>query len=1272
MKRLSLIYVFVLLISNISIASIIESVKTGNWTSSNTWKNNISPTANDSVYISIGDTIFINSSSAKCSFLNNSGVVFFKSATNSIKANNTIFQSGTITGNALGTFISNTFNSTGNSIIGKCHLQVSDSIANLDSLDFNNSSGDKFFNQLTNYGLIQNNGNEDISISKKLINYNQFNFSSGEISFGSYGSIHGSISIDELNITDSLIVYDTLTINNKLEGNGHIRNLGVLQLGMTDGNFKIDSLTLTSPNNELHLIRAGNQSIPPISYKKINTLKCLSAGSYSINSPHSIFNLQITNGSQLTINDKQTINSISVGNHSKLISEGLFNLSEIPNILFDSLSYLHLENNQTFLNPIQFGNLEVDANTTLKTEDSLKISGDFTGNGVLEGSLIVEYNGIKPQTIKNIDYETLVYNNSGIDSSIFYGSQSLENLVIIKGGLKIGSHVIQNCNINQEGRLIIGGHSPQFTDTLNTSGELIINSNIATPLFNFIQISPTGLFNNASSADISIDKGISNDGKFIGCLGTACDYYFLQDSSLINGNDSIYIPRLHGKAIINKGILSIAKELKVDTLINNSILILQVDSQNISGHFNFNSNNNTLVFNKDGDQFIPSSFNNMNNIIINNIGSKKLSNNLSVKGDLIINSLSSLKCDSFQITGNFIGNLKIDSLGSIYLGHNFTNKNILFPTNYNKIDLHDSSIVYYSSQSNQTISSLPYYGNLLVDDGAVDSSLKSISGDSLIIKGNLTLLESSLTLAIGSGIINLEGDWNGTGNVSFTSGQFKIAGNGNSDGTLLAGTSEVIYDGKKEQRIKISEYYDLIIDKIGKAHTKANSGFLNVVNETWVKNGCLDFNSEKVFIENLIIDDSVTFSSKLQEKTFKNIQVNSSGIFSLNYDEEIVINGDIHCDGSFNSSIGLIFFSDSIKKQTVKGTGEITIGKVKIKKDNQELNIQCDLNLIDTLSILSGNIELDSEMELYNSGFIYGESNQNSISGSGKIFTYQTIISGDYLNIKGLGINLTSATPLGATLIEREFQSYELTNQASINRVYNIEPTFNSNLNVSLSFNYWASELNNNQEETLKIQKSIDDGYSWSELESSLDTSINKIFLTGITNFSKWTAGSNNLITLAVDLISFQGERIENNIKLDWEVLSEIESKEYQINYSYDGITFDSLTSVSALNDQLYTTTWFDAPNENIFFELIEIENSGTVNHLDTIIVISNNDLEPKAWVSNNQIITKNFTTGTLLVYDSRGRLISVNNKEIKLLPPGVYHIELLNEISRWTFKFQK
>ncbi len=1275
MIKTSLIYVFVLLISNLSHASIIQTAQSGNWTDHKTWIGGIQPNQFDSVIVNTEDTLFINSSFAQSYYLKNEGVVFFKSPTNFIKCVETNFVNGKIDGSSLGTLLTEKITFSKNSILGKCNLKVSKSALIKDTLTLISKNGTKEFKNLTNYGKLLNSANEDLNLSGYLENNGKISFKQGKIIFLKPTFLKGKLSVKTLKLSETLIVLDSLTILEEVIGKGEIVNKGVLQLGMMNSNFKIDSLNLNHIGNELHLIRNGQQTLPKISFEQARKIVFSGGGLFALENSLVMDSIEIKNNSSLEISKKCTLASLLCLDHSTLMSRNDFHLENINELFFSKTSTLKLNNNQHIDNSIQVGNLFIAPSISfeLNKNDTLCIGGNYMGEGFISGNPTIEYNGNDRQTIKKTDYNTLIYNNSCTDSSIFYGNNTIKNLIVKRGKLKIGNLSIHTCKIDSLGQLLIGGNTPKFGDTTKISGKLIIHSDDAHPQFDFITITPNGMFGNNSSADITISKGINNNGKFSGCLGTACDYLFLNDSVSFSGKDTIHIPRLKCNMIYNNGIVSISKEIHVDSLFNlpNGTLVLSADTQNISGIMDFSAMNNSVVFNKQGNQHIPKSFDVIHNLIFQNNGEKSILSNLKVNGDLRIEKQAHLKTDSFQVIGNPNGTLFIDSLTTLSIGHNYSSNSIKFPLLFSNINCHDSSLVIYASKENQNISSKPNYGNLTIDDGAVDSCEKYISGDSLIIKGNLNLSESSIKLIVHEKTVDLNGDWNGPGNVLLSSGKFYIGGDGNSTGKIYSGNSEFIYDGIGNQKIKIGDYHNLTIDKLGNASTKANAGSLFVKNNAWVKNGNLDFNSEKSIINNLIIDDSVSFSSKYQEKSFENIYINSSGSFLLNYNEEVNVTGNIHCDGNFICNQGMVCFSDSLKKQTFTGLGKIELSQATIAKQSNSLEINSDLTLMDTLFFENGSLELNGEMQLESLGYIWGETSSTPITGLGRISFNEEISEGTHEDINGIGLTLISSKNMGNTLIEREFKAHHLENGESVNRVYTIEPSSNLNLNVTMCFNYLDNELNGNQEDELYIFKSIDLGNSWKKQGGIVDKKNNSITLSDINSFSKWTAGPSSTDFLAVEFICFNAERKDNNtILISWEVLTELGTKAYQINYSFDGINYDSLTLCEATNSLHYEYIWSKAPYQTIYLELVEINMNDSIISLDTIVVDQIIGRNPIAWVSEKKIFTKYFPTGTLNLYDSRGRLIMQNKYDISHLPKGTYYIEMINEISRWTFEF--
>ncbi len=1276
MRLPTLIYVFVFLISKKTEATIIQSVQTGNWTSSSSWDSGIIPTISDTVLINNSDTIFINTSSANCSFLQLEGVAFFRSASNQLIAENSILKGGEITGTALGVFESDILRIKDLSKIGKCNLNISDSLIIEGNLDLSSTSGSKELNHLLVTGSLANSTNEDLKVSGNIANVGIVDFGNGKITFNSPSIITGNWTFSEVQITDSLTILDSLAINSSIEGSGYLKNIGTLSLGMTNANFRIDSLNLETEGNELVMIRNGSQTTPKLSNNIFKKISFSGNGSFLINEDLTGQTITINQEAELTVENKIIADSMKIAGLGSLLVYANFNLNEINILESNPNSFINLNKDQTLNRSFQFGNIKIEAGftTTCHYPDTLSISGDFEQSGTFNGNAVVKYNGDRQQTIKERDYPHLIYDNSGPDSSVFYGDFSIDTLVVLNGEIKIGSLTVNKTKIDTNGTLQIGGHSPIFNESVLIKGNLIILSDLAAPSFSFLKIKENGAFENESTSHITIQNGINNEGTFNGCSGNSCLYTFEEDKAYLTGTDTIKIPRINALNIYNHGILSLSKGLEIDSFFNqeNAVLISQADTQNIKGHLEFSAPNNTLILNKAGDQVLPKTITELGGLEISGSGTKSLSSDIDINGDFKIHPKSILKTDSFQITGNPMSSMEIDSAAQLILGHNFNERNITFPDQFNTFNLHDSSFIKFASMGDQTISAKPTYGNLLLDDGAVAFCNKTLIGDTLRIKGHLELMESSLALIANENNIDLEGNWNGPGAVNFTTGKFHIAGDGNSDGNLDAGTSEVIYDGTDRQRIKVATYYDLTIDKINSGYTRANTNSILVINNTIIKNGILEFSTEKCEIQNLIIEDSVIFSSKLQDKFFEDISITSTGVFLLGIDEEIFISGNIQNEGEFISTNGQISFIDSVNSQQISGSGNFLLDRSELKKKARTLTIEAPINLTDTLDIVSGLIELNASLSLSDNGFIKGESQENLIYGNGKISTSISILPGAYDNIGGTGLSLTTVTPMGNTLFERELSPVIMSDGESIKRVYNIEPQLNSGLNASISFNYWESELNENIEDEAEVYKSIDDGISWFNHSGAIDKATNQVTISGITSFSKWTIGSGNFSPLAVELLSYDGERKSNDIILAWEVLVEIGTSYYQINYSEDGINFDSLTTVFPDSDLNYSAIWEQAPNTTLYFELIEIETDGKVNRLETIFVLPDPNQAPQAWIEGNKIEIRNFPTGTINLFDSRGRLVLTNQTNIQQLPPGNYYIELLNEIGKWNFEILK
>lgn len=166
-----------------------------------------------------------------------------------------------------------------------------------------------------------------------------------------------------------------------------------------------------------------------------------------------------------------------------------------------------------------------------------------------------------------------------------------------------------------------------------------------------------------------------------------------------------------------------------------------------------------------------------------------------------------------------------------------------------------------------------------------------------------------------------------------------------------------------------------------------------------------------------------------------------------------------------------------------------------------------------TLSVTNGNLLLGENIITLGSSGILNESAGQTVIG--KVVTTRNVLQGVNDTFGGIGveINASGAAP-GSTLVERITGTVQTGNsKSSILRYFNISPSINSGLNAAFVFKYDNSELAGQAASTLQLFKSLDNGSTWSGQGGIVNVPGRSISLSGVNNFSRWTAadGNNNL-----------------------------------------------------------------------------------------------------------------------------------------------------------------
>lgn len=126
----------------------------------------------------------------------------------------------------------------------------------------------------------------------------------------------------------------------------------------------------------------------------------------------------------------------------------------------------------------------------------------------------------------------------------------------------------------------------------------------------------------------------------------------------------------------------------------------------------------------------------------------------------------------------------------------------------------------------------------------------------------------------------------------------------------------------------------------------------------------------------------------------------------------------------------------------------------------------------------------------------------------GAVTTTRNVAASSLETFGGIGLTMnTSTTAPGSTVVTRVtgVPSTGGTN-TSILRYFDIAPTVNTGLGATMQYFYDNTELAGQAASTLQLWRSPDAGATWTAAGGTVDTSLHRIQLAGVNDFSRWTA----------------------------------------------------------------------------------------------------------------------------------------------------------------------
>ena len=243
------------------------------------------------------------------------------------------------------------------------------------------------------------------------------------------------------------------------------------------------------------------------------------------------------------------------------------------------------------------------------------------------------------------------------------------------------------------------------------------------------------------------------------------------------------------------------------------------------------------------------------------------------------------------------------------------------------------------------------------------------------------------------------------------------------------------------------------------------------------------------------------------------LNVTSNAYFKLNNGVQIVLNKlDLINNGAIHqvSNNGAITFTGNTNNN-ISGSGISNFDKIILAKTPiNTLLLQADISVNSEFTFNNGLLNLGNNiLNLGSNGLLV---NENELSrafttGIGYIQSSASLNSPVSVNPGNLGAIISASVNLGSTIIKRGHKVQNNVNGSigSIQRFYDILPSNNSNLNSTLRFKYFDTELNAIIEDSLRLWESSDNSVWTSSGSCTLDINNNYLEKSGINSFYRST-----------------------------------------------------------------------------------------------------------------------------------------------------------------------
>ena len=432
------------------------------------------------------------------------------------------------------------------------------------------------------------------------------------------------------------------------------------------------------------------------------------------------------------------------------------------------------------------------------------------------------------------------------------------------------------------------------------------------------------------------------------------------------------------------------------------------------------------------------------------------------------------------------------------------------------------------------------------------------------------------------------------------------------------------------------------------------------------------------------------------------IVVGTGATLHINGAANLVINnGGLSNSGTFIPGTGTVTLTGTAlsSSTSLSGTSPISFYNLGVNKTAGSARLLRNTSITNNLLFTNGNIDLNGfDIDLGSTGSLVGESALSTVVGlsGGSINRTISLNAPTNVNPGNIGIEITSTANLGLTTIKRGQSQQVNSSGFSINRYFDVIPTNNTGLNATIKMYYQDAELAGVNENELKLwSKPVAANVLWTLLGATAqDLSANWVSKSGLDSLNRFTLASNITNPLPVQLLSFSGLLSNNGVQLNWSTLTEINSKNFEIEKALDGWNFRNIATIAAAGNSNTVKNYslFDAAplTPSAYYRLKFINTDGSYTYSSIVLITKGSFNSSFVSVYPNparekvqlRFISSTINTVLLQISNADGKLVmsksidvikGINTTEYDMnkLPQGVYYFRLIG-IDNKTIKVLK